>query len=166
MERLTRWLLVPTFGVEATVDVGRQVVSHGCYPAAGTCGSPAPAERASAYELRSVRAGLLGRYASRSRGDLRAVLLAGAGLAHHALLLDATSASIAEGLPSGEGSAWNAFAHVEGGLELSVRRLLIDGVIGATAEGADALKLGGRRVYTDSDKLFSVGAGVRVGYAF
>ncbi len=160
------YLLVPTFGVEATLETGRQVVSHGCYPAAGACSTPAPAERASAYELGSVRAGLLGRYVSRARGDLRLIALGGVGLAHHALSLDPTSASRAEALPSGDGGAWNAFVHVEAGVELSVRRVLIDGVVAATAEGADAVKLGGRRVYTDDDKLFSIGLGLRAGYAF
>jgi hypothetical protein len=158
-------------GLEFMFEAGKNSVGPGCYTppsAQGDC--PSPPGNAVVYELAGQRYGVNARFMS--AGDrFRFLGVAGLGAARHHLTIpdtDAADTPAAQRRPSGSGSAFNAYAILEGGFELSFGRVLVDGVMVLALDGINNLSLDNAsrtRAYTESRNAYMTGLGVRLGYA-
>jgi hypothetical protein len=158
-------------GLEFMFEAGKHSIGPGCYTppsAQGSCDTP-PAN-AVVYELTGQRYGVNARFMS-SGDRFRFLGVGGIGAAYHHLTIpdtDPAGTPAAQKRPSGAGGAFNAYAFLEGGFELSFGRVIVDGVMVLALDGINNLSLdnaAGTRAYTEHRNAYMTGLGVRLGYA-
>lgn len=150
------------FGLELLFESGKHTVGPGCYtPSNKNAECLDTASNKIIYDRWAQHFGMGSRVWSNGN-RFRFIGTGAIGAVHHTVEIPESAEP-----PNGTGSGVNAFLMLEGGIELQFRKVLVDGVLACSVDGASNILSAGKsgaRFYTADRNVVMAGLGLRVGW--